>query len=47
MMFQKSEIRQNFDLDAITSQMSHWILDFEMIMYNTPEHSGDAQFIEK
>ena len=34
-------------MDAISSQMFNWILDFEMIMYNTPEHSGDAQFIEK
>ena len=46
-MFRKSEIKQNFDLNAISSQMSQWILDFEIIMYNTPEHSGDAQFIEK
>ena len=46
-MFRKLKLGKNFDLDAISSQMSYWILDFEIIMYNTPEHSGDAQFIEK
>ena len=46
-MFWKSEIKQNTYLDVISSQVFHWIFDFEIIMYNNPEHSGDAQFIEK